>query len=176
VCVDVCLGVSHARLDGVSSATPRKDTHDARDVTGDELVRGLSRLRWASGAIEDVDGVIDGIVPKANGCAASVNGRAGELHDCADGSFGDAVESVHVGRTSGGGDETFVEKFRKLARGKLTRVVGVQGTDDGGRLGLFAVEEGGEASHEFANTSGSLRLTLEEVHGFKTGVIVDEHE
>ena len=63
----------------------------------------------SGGAVEDVDGVFGGIVPKGDGGVAGDEVSSNLFHDAAYSSLGDAVEGVHVWGTGGAVDKLVVE-------------------------------------------------------------------
>eukprot|EP00965_Chrysotila_dentata_P244520 6206027-Pleurochrysis_carterae.AAC.2 len=54
----------HAGFDGEGTAPEGHDGHDSRLDAGEQLIGRPSCSWWAAGAIQHVDGMLDGIVPE----------------------------------------------------------------------------------------------------------------
>eukprot|EP00965_Chrysotila_dentata_P192051 6174940-Pleurochrysis_carterae.AAC.1 len=103
-----------------------RDTHNARFFTCEELIRGCVGLGRTAGAIKDVDGVRDGIVPESNGGTTRCERGSREFHDHrSDGAFSDAIQLMDVRWASGVVDAGRCKKFSELGRKKFAGVVAV---------------------------------------------------
>ena len=74
--------------------------------------------------------MVNSVVPVRDWGPTSDDGRARGLHGGSDGSFGDTIELVYVGRTSSVAHEFAIEELSELSRKELARVVRVKRADN----------------------------------------------
>ena len=104
------------RLNRDGAATEGHDGHDPRLVAGDELVRRLAAIWWPGCSVEDVHGVRDGVIPEAGRATGRDQLRPYEVEDRADGTFGYAIQLVHVSRARTVRHELGVKQLVELVR------------------------------------------------------------
>ena len=79
--VQVGLADERSWLGGPRQTTEWIDVHDLGLVSCEGLVAGYLSVRRRRGAVEHVDAVSHGVIPKANGCFAGRQVRPNALHD-----------------------------------------------------------------------------------------------
>eukprot|EP00965_Chrysotila_dentata_P179181 5917427-Pleurochrysis_carterae.AAC.1 len=89
----------------------------------EKLIGGWVSVGWTAGAIQNVDGVCDGIVPESNGRTAGCERGSRELDDRSDSSFRDTIQLMDVRWASGVVDDGRCKKFGEFGRKKFTGVV-----------------------------------------------------
>ena len=182
------LGVSVGWFHRVSATSNRHDVQDLGLLSGHDFEGTLAIHAGAIGVVHDVwrarrtveyiDRVLDEMGPEADGAGAGFAGGSHDLHDGSNGSLGDAVELVHVRRTSSAGDRLAVKVLGELPRHKLARVVEVQLAHDAYAisLGLAHVAYRVELGYKGLDPIEGVTLVLEEVYLLESGMVIHEHE
>eukprot|EP00965_Chrysotila_dentata_P186082 6143408-Pleurochrysis_carterae.AAC.1 len=96
------FGVCRARLDSECSAAEGHNAHHSRFVAGEHFVGCGVGVGRPGCAIQNVDGLLRGVVPEGDGGVGGDDGGSGELHDGANGTLGDAIELMDVRRACRG--------------------------------------------------------------------------
>eukprot|EP00965_Chrysotila_dentata_P236117 6201141-Pleurochrysis_carterae.AAC.1 len=108
------FGDSNPGFNGEGMTTKGHDGHDRRFVPSEQLIGRALRTRRAAGAVEHVDGVLDGVVPEGGGGGGGGEIGSRQLHGGADCPLRHAIERVDVWRRGGGVHRVVGEELREI--------------------------------------------------------------